>query len=56
MGRQGVLNGILSSGKELHRVTDIKYATCGRVVEEALEMQDENGRQSFDGDLLARLA
>jgi len=29
---------------ELHRLADLDYAACGRVVEEALEMQHENGR------------
>ena len=42
--------------RELHRLADLDYATCGRVVEEALEMQHENRRQRFDEDLLARFA
>ena len=52
--RQGVPNRISGSGQNC-RLTDLNYATCGRVVEETLEMQHEKGWQSLDEDLLARL-
>ena len=41
---------------ELHRLADFDYATCSGVVEETLKVQNENGRQRFDEDLLARFA
>lgn len=42
--------------RELHGLADLDYATCGRIVEEALEIQHENRWQRFDEDLLARFA
>jgi hypothetical protein len=42
--------------RELDRFSDLDYATRGRVIEEALEMKNEHGRERLDQHLLARFA
>jgi hypothetical protein len=41
---------------ELNRLADLIYAIRGRIVQEALKMEDENGWQRLEKHLLARLA
>jgi hypothetical protein len=42
--------------RELDGFSDLDYATRGRVIEEALEMKNEHGRERLDQHLLARFA
>ena len=42
--------------RKLNRLARLNYAICGRIAQEALKMEDENGRKCLDLHLLARLA
>ena len=43
-------------GGELNWFTDLNYVICGRIVQEALKMEDENKWKRLDLHLLACLA
>jgi hypothetical protein len=41
---------------ELNGLSNLNYAICGRIIQEKLKMEDENGWKGLEEHLLARIA